>query len=221
MSLLPVFHSPYIFWTLLTVSNILMYLITMLLSLLWSRYFNYSMLKVTRKDLITSIKVVSVNIVVAFPGYWLFKQGYIQFTSTNFIRDCILLVVGFDLAMYLLHFLSHTFKPFKALHTTHHTHHHFNMISLYVMNPWEAFLFGVLLTFSACLYSFNLYSFFAFIAFNWLYGVASHLNTSSQKQPFLFGNHIFHKMHHVQPNCNYGFYTVVWDKFFGTYFREK
>ena len=216
------FKNTYTFWAILIASSILMYLLTIVISFLWSKINNYKTLKLTKKDIYNSIIVLVINIIIAIPGYLLFQNGQISFIeNSNFIRDFLLLYIGFDFAMYVLHLASHYVWPFKKFHIKHHTHQYFNAISLYVMEPIETLLFGLLLMLSTWVFTLNIYSFLGFIFFNWLFGVIGHLNTNSQKQPLLFGNHIFHKTHHQYPNSNYGFYTVIWDKIFETFYKEK
>ena len=199
-----------------------MYICTIVISYTWSKVNNHKTLKLTKQDIKNSVIVLLINIIVAFPGYYLYKKGAIIFTTeTHFIRDCILLYFIFDVAMYLLHLASHYVWPFKLFHKKHHSHHYFNAISLYVMEPVESLLFGCLLTIFAWVYTLNFYSFLSFIFVNWLLGVIGHLNTKSTKQPVLFGNHIFHKAHHQHPESNFGFYTVVWDKIFGTIYKSN
>lgn len=214
-------NNPYVFWGVLIFANILMYLLNILISYCWSHFYKTSTLKITKPDIKTSIYVLFANILVAFPGYFLFLTSKIVFTETHFFRDLILLIMGFDLLMYFIHYLSHTVWPFKMFHKNHHSHKDFNVISLYVMHPFEAFSFGALLTIFALLFDLNFYSFMVFLFFNWLYGVVAHLNTESTKQPFIFGNHIFHKAHHKHSNCNYGFYTVFWDWVFRTGYKKN
>jgi len=216
------FNNTYTFWAILIIANIAMYALTILISYTWSKIKQHKTLKLTRQDVFNSITVLIINMLVAIPGYLLFKNNHISFTTeAHFIRDFLLLYFIFDLVMYLLHLASHHLWPFKKFHIKHHSHQYFNAISLYVMEPIESLLFGLLLTLCALLFSLNLYSFLAFIFVNWLLGVIGHLNTTATKQPQFFGNHIFHKTHHQHPNSNYGFYTVIWDKIFGTFYDNN
>jgi sterol desaturase/sphingolipid hydroxylase (fatty acid hydroxylase superfamily) len=199
-----------------------MYLCTIFISYSWSKNHNHKTLELTKKDVYNSLTIVAVNVLVAIPGYFLFINGYIHFTTKSYpIIDFILLFLIFDLVMYLLHVISHFVWPFKKLHKKHHSHQYFNTISLYVMAPVEALLFGFVLTICAFFLQLNIYSFLVFIFLNWILGVISHLNTTSTKQPFLFGNHVFHKIHHQQSNKNFGFYTVIWDRLLGTYYKNS
>ncbi len=206
----------YVFWIVMILANIIMYMLNVMLNYMWSKYHSLQSLKISNLDIRTSILILAVNVAVAIPGYYLFINGYITFTQTNFLWDFILLVAVFDTAMYFLHYLFHIVWPFNKIHQNHHTHKYFNEFSLYVMNPLEALFFGLLLTLMAYLFSVNIFSFMLFIAFNWLYGVVAHLNTKVDKKPLFFGNSSFHKKHHEYSNCNYGFYTVIWDKIFRT-----
>lgn len=217
-----ILNNPYNFWLILISVNISMYLFTILISYLWSKVNDYKTLKLTKKDIYNSIQILVINILIAIPGYLLFKNGAIRFlTEEHFIRDLLLLYFIFDFIMYVLHLVSHYVWPFKLFHVKHHTHQYFNAISLYVMEPVETIMFGLLLTMSAYCFTINLYSFLMFLFLNWIFGIIGHLNTKSTKQPKIFGNHIFHKTHHQKPNTNYGFYTVIWDKLFGTFYQKK
>lgn len=214
-------QNPILFFTILFVSNVLMFLLNVLISKSWNNYHKHPSLAYNRKDISLSIFVaIFINVVVAIPGYYLYLNEFINFTQTNFIRDFIIIFLLIDLLMYLLHNLSHLVNPFKWMHKEHHTHHKFNAISLYVMHPFEAIAFGLLLTVIPFLVSLNIYSFLFFLFINWLLGAISHLNTNTKKNPKVFGNNVFHLHHHKYLQYNYGFYTVIWDKMFGTYFKK-
>ena len=216
------FNDFYTFWSLLIGSNILMYLLTIVISYSWSKFHKHKTLELTKHDIYNSITVVIINILVAIPGYLLFTNNKISFnTNSSFIIDFILLFFIFDITMYFLHLISHYVWPFKKFHDKHHAHTYFNAISLYVMEPFESLLFGILLTTCTFFIELNIYSFLVFIFLNWALGVIGHLNTTSTKQPLLFGNHVFHKAHHQEGNKNFGFYTVIWDKLFGTIFKKS
>lgn len=217
-----IFNNCFTFWSVLIGANILMYVLTICISYSWSKFYNHKTLELTKHDLYNSLTVVLVNILVAIPGYFLFLNNYISFTTnSSLITDFIILFFVFDLAMYVLHLISHYVWPFKTIHGKHHSHEYFNAISLYVMEPTESLLFGVLLTVCALFLELNFYSFLSFLFLNWWLGVIGHLNTTSTKQPFLFGNHVFHKAHHQEGNKNFGFYTVIWDRIFGTLYRKE
>jgi len=217
--LINLLNNTYYFFGALILGSIMMYLINILINHSWNYLYKTESLKISKLDVKNSLLILLINILVAIPGYLLFTTSNISFTENHFFIDLLLLFIGFDFTMYIFHYLSHTLKPLKALHKDHHEHKYFNIFSLYVMHPFEAFSFGILLTLACLIFSLNFYSFIIFIIFNWLYGVIGHLNTQSIKQPVFFGNHIFHKTHHTRSNCNYGFYTVIWDKIFNSAYK--
>ncbi len=207
-----------LFW-LIILGNVLMYSTTILVSHLWSKYYGYATFPLTMSDVVISIKVLIINMLVAVPGLLLLESGRIVFeTNNHFVRDLLLLFFGFDLLMYGVHRLSHEIWPLNQIHDKHHEHAYFNSISLYVMEPMEAILFGALLTLAAGLFDFNLYSFVLFLIINWLLGVIGHLNSQSKNPPQFWGNYVFHKVHHQKGDFNFGFYTVLWDRVFGTFY---
>ncbi len=213
--------DPFVFWGVLLIANIVMFLGTILISYVWSSIYNHEKLPIVKKDVLLAITITLINIIVAIPGYTLFVNSKITFNTDNFIGSFILLFVIIDFIMYIFHYASHHVWPFVLLHEKHHQHHSFNEISLYVMHPLEAFLFGLILTIIPFFITLNFYSFLFFLLFNWLIGVVSHLNTSSTKKTRIFGTNIFHRDHHQTSIYNFGFYTVIWDKIFGTYYPKK
>ncbi len=213
-------QDPFLFWGLLLGSNVIMFLGTVLISYCWSSFYRHEKLPLTKKDIRLSVFIMIINTIVAVPGYILFTYSKIVFSDINFIRDFLLLFFIVDFMMYVFHYISHYVRPFSLIHKEHHEHYNFNEISLYVMHPAEALLFGFILTIIPLFITLNLYSFIFFLFFNWIAGVISHLNTSSDQRISLFGNNIFHKNHHQYPKYNFGFYTTIWDKIFRTYYTK-
>jgi len=206
----------------IVISNLLMYLTTIGVSYMWSKYHHLETYPLSRHDVKNSLIVLIINILVAIPGLWLLGIGFLGFRIEEyFLIDLLLLFFGFDFLMYVVHRVSHVVWPFNMFHKKHHSHTYFNSISLYVMEPVEAILFGFLLTVAAYVFVFNIFSFIFFLILNWILGVFGHLNSRKTKQPHFLGNYVFHKIHHLKGNFNYGFYTVMWDRIFGTYYFEQ
>ncbi|WP_164914065.1 sterol desaturase family protein [Aquimarina sediminis] len=214
-------QNPFIFWGMLLFANVAMFLCTILISYFWSSFYKHKKLPIEKKDVILAIGIMLINVIVAIPGYLLFVNSKIIFTQDHVVRDFVLLFVVVDFVMYVFHYASHYVWPFRLIHEEHHRHYSFNEISLYVMHPIEALSFGLILTILPFLVSLNFYSFTFFLLFNWFIGVLAHLNTSSNKQVLLFGNNIFHRDHHEHSKYNFGFYTIIWDKIFGTYYNAE
>ena len=212
--------NPYYFFGLLTVVNVVFYLLTYLFSSYWGCSRKQTLKQKTFSDFGLSLLVLLSNILIAIPGYMLFYYGVIGFNyEFNFriVIDLLALLLMVDFMMYVSHHLSHKVYFLKKLHEKHHSHEEFNELSLYVMNPLEVVGLGLMFTLLFYLYDFNIYAVIAFLIVNWFWGVIAHFNVDKIAIPKFFSNNLFHAIHHKEGNYNLGFYTVIWDKVFGTY----
>ena len=209
--------DPLIFFSILTLLNIITYLLNIGISKIWDCVYKHETY-ISKKELMFSLIILLLNIIIAVPGFILWNKEIIVFSADNFWLSFIGVFFLMDFLMYLLHWFSHNISYLKKIHSKHHEHSvKFNAVSLYYMSPLESIFFGLLLTAISILFSFNIYSFIVFLSFNWLYGVITHLNVTSNRSLFLiFTTNIFHKNHHHLHYANYGFYTVLWDKIFKT-----
>ena len=185
------------------------------------RNLNQEPVRVTRSDFALSLLIVAINIAVGLPGWWLWQAGWITLTHSGPLR-CLLDLAGivffFDVAMYALHRVMHWGWLYRWFHGRHHDHVDVSGISFYVMNPLEAIGFGLLLVLFLTLYSMNFYALLWFLFFNWLYGTMGHCGVPVEHPAlaWLVGDTEFHHKHHQQHRGNYGFYTGIWDRLFGT-----
>ena len=220
------------FTAVLTLANIGMYFGTWLIIVFLRKYFirydlNLHEASMSQDDFITSLIVLFLNILVGVVGLWFLKQGYISFNPKKLVGiflDFILMLLFMDFCMYVLHIIAHHKLLYKKLHGLHHTHEDMAPLSLYVMHPLEAFGFGLIMIFFLCLYSIDIAALILFLIFNWLFGVFAHSGIEPNRGEL--GNYIcmtrFHQLHHQHHNCNYGFFTPIWDVLFRTrkYDRE-
>ncbi len=186
----------------------------------------------TRKDLQTSIYVLCCNALVFVAGVQLWHLGIITVQADagipSILPEVILLIIAMDFLMYIFHRTAHLPLFYRLIHGRHHDHESTNAISLFVMHPAEAIGFGFTLIFVLCWYPFSSVAIAVYIFINLLWGTVGHLNKeilpgrwSSALRKSLLGTTIFHNRHHQHPNYNFGFYTSLWDKLFGTLVPEK
>lgn len=215
-------ENPLIFFTILTILNTMAYVLNIVISKIWNALNGYKE-TITKNEVIVSLFITFLNIIIAIPGFILWKNRFIYFSNSSVILSFTGLFLLIDFLMYVLHWFSHNIGFLKKIHAKHHEHSEkFNSVSLYYMSPWEAILFGILLTIVAYLFHFNLYGFILFLVFNWIYGVISHLNTKTNTfNFFIFTTNMFHKKHHQLNVKNYGFYTFLWDKLFKTAYENE
>jgi lathosterol oxidase len=214
------------FLFLLTVANLLMYLgswalVSAIQSVFRAQILNKADAKPTQREYVLSLFIVLINISVGVPGWILWKAHRIELTNNNIgflFFDILLLLIYFDFSMYALHRLMHQGPLYRFIHSKHHDHVNVNGISFYVMNPAESLGFGALLIGFLLVHLTNFYALLFYLTLNWAYGTMGHsgVPVRSRLLLWLVGDTEFHHRHHTGKNGNYGFYTPIWDRLFGT-----
>jgi sterol desaturase/sphingolipid hydroxylase (fatty acid hydroxylase superfamily) len=135
----------------------------------------------------------------------------------------LVLLFVMDLAMYVSHRVAHHRWVYPLVHRTHHRYDRPRPIDLFVLNPVEVLGFGGLWLAVITLYSSSWLGMLVYLALNLLFGMAGHLGVeplpaSWARWPVLgqVGTSTFHAGHHRDDRGNFGFYTLIWDRLFGT-----
>jgi Delta7-sterol 5-desaturase len=167
-----------------------------------------------------------LNTAVTVAGLWLWRQGIVQFREDVGWRawlDILILILLMDFAMYFLHRLAHVKCIFPLLHSTHHRYENPRPLTLFALNPAETVSFGLLWLLVISLYDASWLGMSIYLGLNVAFGTIGHLGVepfpdSFQRAPLLkyLSTSTFHAQHHQNLNYNYGFYTLVWDRLFGT-----
>lgn len=179
-----------------------------------------------------SVEVVAVfgsvifNAAISVFGWWLWKTEIIKLDAGApwmALLDCLVMLLFMDLGMYFLHRLAHRPRIYALFHRFHHRHETTNPISLFVLHPLEVIGFGCLMILFLILYSASPAGLMAYLSLNVLWGTLGHSGVEPIPARFnsiplvrLLGTSTFHAEHHEHPHYNYGFYTLIWDKLFGT-----
>ncbi|WP_342328230.1 sterol desaturase family protein [Pedobacter sp. FW305-3-2-15-E-R2A2] len=168
-----------------------------------------------------------LNTVVTYIGYWLWKNAFIGIStevSVFILIDFLILFLAMDLLMYVFHYIIHKTWLYKAIHGLHHEAVNPKPIDLFVLHPLETISFGALWLLLLLLWTFNLYAIIIYLMINVLFGMIGHLgmeplNATLRNKPLLkyLGTSSFHHQHHQDIDHNFGFYTSIWDRLFGTY----
>ncbi|MDY7226389.1 sterol desaturase family protein [Hyalangium rubrum] len=179
-----------------------------------------------RQELVLALACVLINTGVTFAGLLLWRAGWIRFRldwGPRVLVDLAVLVAMMDLGMYLLHRLAHAPWLYGWLHAPHHRYERARPLTLFVLNPLEVLGFGSLWLTACVVYEASWAAMFLYLFFNTLWGVLGHLGV----EPFPDGwvrwpvaravaTTTFHARHHLDLAHHYGFYTVIWDRLFGT-----
>lgn len=167
-----------------------------------------------------------LNTATTLLGLALWRAGIIRFrTDTGLFAwlDVFALVAIMDLAMYLLHRLAHHPWLFPWLHRLHHEYDRPRPLTLFVLHPFENISFGLLWLTVISLYPASWLGMSVYLALNLFFGTVGHLGVEPlpagwPKWPGLkwLAGSTFHAWHHQRPETNFGFYTLTWDRLFGT-----
>jgi lathosterol oxidase len=212
--------------------NVILFLLSITLFSFFSRISKYQSLQsspqiLTREDIILSILVIGCNASIFIIGFMLWQKDIILVREhTNILIvgvEVVFLIFIMDLLMYFFHRMAHFPFFYKLVHLRHHKHESTNAISLFVLHPIEALGFGFLIILVIFIYPFSYLAISLYLFINLLWGTIGHLDKEilpkqlAGLKPGLLGSTKFHNDHHKHPHYNYGFYTVLWDKIFGTY----
>jgi lathosterol oxidase len=182
---------------------------------------------ISREEIVLAALCVVLNSVVMFVGWHLFRVGLLSVDGRSFgwwwLFDAILLTVAMDLAMYITHRMAHVPIFYRSVHATHHRYEHPRALTLFVLHPIEVLGFGGLWVAVLCTHAFSLGGMLIYLTMNTLFGVLGHVGVEPLpngwvRWPLLrrIGTSTFHARHHQRPTSNFGFYTAVWDRLFGT-----
>jgi len=179
-----------------------------------------------RHEVVLAAVCVVLNSVVTFAGLLLWRAGLIRFridTGPRVLVDLLVLVLVMDAAMYVMHRVAHARFLYAHLHAPHHRYVHARPLTLFVLNPAEVLGFGALWLGVCVAYEASWLGMMLYLVFNTLWGVLGHLGVEPfpvgwERWPVLgrIATTTFHARHHLEPGSNFGFYTLLWDRLFGT-----
>lgn len=179
-----------------------------------------------KREILLSIGAIFFNTIVAICGWYLWKKGIIVIrkdTGPMVFVDVIALLLMMDFSMYITHRMCHYQPIYPFVHKTHHLYERPRPLSLFVLNPIEVFGFGALWLLVLTLYHSSWLGIVIYLLLNSTWGTLGHTGV----EPFPKGwprlpiigrlsTSTFHAQHHQYTDYNFGFYTDIWDKLFGT-----
>ena len=102
--------------------------------------------QVGARDIRLAASTTLVNAIIVLPVWWLWRRGQIELADPSIGETFVgaaYLLVGLDLAMYVLHRTFHTGELYRWFHSWHHTDdERMTPLTLFVMHPAEAAGFG-------------------------------------------------------------------------------
>ena len=177
-------------------------------------------------EILLVISSVLLNTLVTLLGWWLWRANLIRIRgSSDFLGvllDVFVLIVVMDFFMYVLHRVAHHPKIYAFAHRTHHIYENPRPMTLFALNPLEVLGFGGLWLVVLMVYPASILGIVVYLTFNLAFGLVGHLGV--EPAPWLMRTpglqylmtSSFHAGHHHDAVHNFGFYSLVWDKLFGT-----
>jgi sterol desaturase/sphingolipid hydroxylase (fatty acid hydroxylase superfamily) len=181
---------------------------------------------VTAKELWLATSCVLVNTLIAIAGILLWQHGVIHVRRALDWRvalDVLVLILAMDFQMYVFHRVAHLRWVFPLVHATHHEYNNPRPLTLFVLNPVETAAFGVLWLLVITVYTSSWLAIALYLAFNLAFGLIGHLGVEPLPASWIaipvmreVSTSTFHAEHHLDAGRNFGFYTLLWDRLFGT-----
>jgi lathosterol oxidase len=181
---------------------------------------------ITPIEIVLSISTVVINSVVTFVGVILWREGIIKVRydiGPMIFVDALVLFLGMDFAMYVFHRIAHHPFLYPIIHSTHHRFENPRPLTLFVLNPFESAGFGALWLVVVTIYPASLPGMMIYLTLNVIFGLVGHIGVEPLPSRYLdipvvrlISTSTFHAAHHGDKDHNYGFYTLIWDRLFGT-----
>lgn len=180
----------------------------------------------TRVEIVVALANVVLNTLITLLGWQMWKHGLIRFrTDVGWaaVTDVPALLLIMDLLMYWLHRVAHLRFLYPYMHLFHHRYERVRPLTLFALNPVENLGFGFLWLAVISVYPASWLGMSVYLALNVVFGAVGHLGVEPLpnwwvKTPvirYLTGSS-FHAQHHQDLHYNFGFYTLLWDRIFGT-----
>jgi lathosterol oxidase len=182
---------------------------------------------ISRQEIMFALVCVVLNALVAVVGIILWRAGIINLRPNGGVLetviDVVILILLMDFGMYVFHRVAHHPLLYPIIHLTHHLYENPRPLTLFVLNPFEVLGFGALLIVVIWLSQASQVAIVIYLAFNLIFGLVGHLGVEPAPGAWLklpvirtISTSTFHAEHHHDKAHNFGFYTVIWDRLFGT-----
>jgi sterol desaturase/sphingolipid hydroxylase (fatty acid hydroxylase superfamily) len=148
-------------------------------------------------------------------------------TIIQFIGQFLLLSIGFDFFYYWTHRILH-FEPFYSkIHLDHHINTAPTTMTTITFHPIEMIIMGALFPIIGMLFDLHLYVILSvlltFMTYNFYVHCGYEFTAKDwhKKLPTkLFLTCTVHDLHHSKFNYNFGAFTTIWDRLFGTLYPD-
>lgn len=176
----------------------------------------------------SAFNVFATTCVLTLLSNWLVERGYLQTDPTPaawyvVVYEFVLYFFIFDLYFYLVHRLIHIEPLYTWIHKTHHHSVCPQPLSYASMSPLEGMAEGLIIPIFLTLFTVHETSTYFILPFASLMGLYVHCGYEFAPRWWYrkaatkwLITPMYHDQHHQYFTCNYGAYTTLWDRLFGT-----
>lgn len=195
------------------------------------RYANHAVTEpappLTLAEVLLAFSCVLLNAAVTIIGIalWRLELIHVDFgvNPLRILVDTVILFFAMDLLMYVFHRMAHHRLLYRLIHSTHHQYENPRPLTLFALNPFEVLGFGGLWLLLLMIYPANWLSIIIYLTLNIVFGLVGHLGVEPMPNNWIrlpmtryISTSTFHAEHHQDGGYNFGFYTLIWDRLFGT-----
>lgn len=167
--------------------------------------------------------VISLITMIVLRPYTLLVDDISAFGWGYHFFSLILMFFLHDAYFYWIHRLMHWPFLYRRTHRVHHLSTNPSPWTAYAFHPLEAVLEVLIVPLIALTIPTHSYMIFSFMLFQIAYNVYGHLGYELYPKGFdqtilgrWINTSVAHNLHHHKFHGNYGLYTLIWDRLFGT-----
>jgi sterol desaturase/sphingolipid hydroxylase (fatty acid hydroxylase superfamily) len=183
----------------------------------YSRDIGYSVITIF---IFTMVAVLSL---ITFSEYTLIYDKISDMPLWYYGVSMLLMLILHDFYFYCTHRLMHHPRLYRYIHKVHHTSTNPSPWTAYAFHPLEAVVEAGIITLIAVTIPAHRSAIAFFFVFQIIYNVYGHTGYELWPKNFhrtcigrFINTSVAHNMHHKKFHGNYGLYTLVWDRLFGT-----
>ena len=182
-----------------------------------------------QRDFLFSALSVLIFVVFAFLTFRTLRPYnfiYTDFHSRSlsyYFFTFIVLFFAHDAYFYLIHRIMHWKPLFRHVHLIHHKSTNPSPWTAYAFHPLEAALEGAIIPILSFIIPVHITVIGLLMLFQIIYNVYGHLGYELYPKNFqrtwigrYINTSVAHNLHHSKFHGNYGLYTLIWDRLFGT-----
>ena len=180
----------------------------------------------TGMEVALAVSTVLINTLITAAGMALWRWGWMRLLPNQpwrVLLDSLVLFFAMDFGMYGLHRAAHHRLIYPLIHLTHHQYENPRPLTLFALNPLEVLGFGGLWLLVIVIYPAASLAMVIYLTLNVAFGLIGHLGVEPMPAAWLrlpglrfISTSTFHAEHHGDKQHNFGFYTLIWDRLFGT-----